>query len=266
MNINNIINAVVIVGITGLFFGCVLAFASIVFNVKKDEREEEILKNLPGANCGACGYAGCSAYAAAIVNDNAPVNSCPVGKDAVANKIAEIMGVKSEAVEAKVAKVMCGGDCEKAKDKYIYHGNSDCISAARLGGGPKECTYGCLGLGTCVKECPFEAIEIVNGIAVVIEEKCQACGVCVSKCPKNIIQLVPALKKVYVNCSNKDKGALANKVCTSACIGCKICEKECPTNAITVQNNCAVIDYSLCTDCGLCAQKCPKKAIFVTEA
>lgn len=265
MNFSVILYPVLIVGLIGLIFGCLLAFAAVVFEVKKDEREERILSELPGANCGACGFAGCSAYAAAVVNDGASVSSCSVGKEAVSKKIADIMGVTAEKTEPKVARVMCGGSCNLAKDKYEYRGISDCAAAARLGGGAKGCPDGCLGLGSCVSVCEFDAISIENGVAVIDENKCTSCGRCINKCPKHIIKFVPKKSNVWVRCSNREKGVLTKEYCTVGCIGCKICEKSCPNGAISATDNCAAIDYSLCVNCGACAEKCPKGAIFKKE-
>ncbi len=266
MNISDIVTAVVIVGATGLIFGCLLAFASIIFEIKSDERETKILDVLPGANCGACGYTGCSAYASAIVKENAPINACSVGRDAVAKKIGKIMGIKAEKVEPMTAKVMCGGDCSIAADKYEYEGIHDCLAASKLAGGPKECPNGCLGFGNCAIACPFDAISIENGVAVVNEEKCRACGICIKKCPKHIIKLVPKKNKYLVLCSNSEKGALTGKYCQAGCIGCKICEKVCLAGAIKVTDNLAHIDYDLCINCGECADKCPKKVIVKRDA
>ncbi len=252
---------IAIVGGTGLLFGCLLAFASIIFKVSKDTRIEMIEDALPGANCGACGYAGCSAYATAVVENNAPVSSCSVGKDAVAKKIAAIMGKEAGKVEPKVARVMCAGKCGVAEDKYEYAGIADCASAARLAGGAKMCPNGCLGLGTCIKVCKFNAISIVDGIAFIDETKCEACGQCLKACPKGVIAFVPVSNKVWVPCNNTEKGADTNKYCKSGCIGCRICEKTCPVEAVKVIDNHAVIDYSKCISCGLCADKCPKKLI-----
>jgi len=263
MDIYNIILAVVIVGVIGLIFGLLLSFASVIFKVEADEREEKILSVLPGANCGACGFAGCSAYASAIVSEGADINLCSVGKAPVANSIAQIMGIEAKLVEEKVAKVMCGGNCELAIDKYVYSGPKNCKAASRLGNGAKSCPNGCLGLGSCVNVCKFDAISIINGIAVIDEEKCTACGMCIKECPKRIIDFVPKKNKYYVECKNTEKGALANKYCAVSCIGCKKCEKECPNEAIKVENNYAKIDYSLCDSCGTCADVCPKHIIKI---
>lgn len=258
-----IISAVLVVGGLGLIFGCLLAFAYKVFYVKEDERIERINEVLPGANCGACGYAGCSAYASAVVNDGAPVNACIVGKVNVAQSIANIMGVGVGSVESLVAKVHCAGDCDASHKKYTYMGVPDCISLSRLTFGDKDCPHGCLGLGTCMSVCKFDAIHIENGVAVVDTEKCTGCGSCVRKCPKQVIALVPKEKTVFVKCSSTEKGAVANKQCTASCIGCKMCEKTCPAGAMTVENNLAVIDYNKCIDCGACVKVCPKHAIVM---
>ena len=256
-----IISAVVVIGIIGLVFGCLLEYASIIFHVDKDPRIDKIIETLPGANCGGCGFAGCSAYAKAVVEENAPVTKCSVGGAAAAEKIADIMGVTAEVGAKKAARVLCGGTCDKASDKYTYFGVSDCRAAAKLAGGAKSCSYGCLGLGTCQSVCQFGAISIEDGIAKVDSEKCTACGMCVSVCPKHIIELVEVKKPVSVRCKNKDRGPAANKVCKASCIGCGICAKNCPKHAITIENNLAYIDYSKCVGCGICKEKCPKKAI-----
>ncbi len=256
-----IIFAVLVVGITGLVFGLLLALASVIFAVKKDERIDKILEVLPGANCGACGYAGCSGYAAGVVEKGAPINLCSVGKAPVAEKIGEIMGCAAETLEEQTAMVMCAGTCQNAQEKYVYMGVESCAVAAKLSGGAKVCGYGCLGLGTCLNACEFDAIEIKDGVAHIDQEKCVACGKCVNACPKKIIALVPKNKKVRVLCNNKDKGAAVNKYCTVGCIGCRLCEKNCPSGAVTITDNCAVIDYSKCTGCGICKEKCPKGVI-----
>lgn len=256
-----IVSAVIVIGVIGLIFGCLLEYASIIFHVDKDARIDEIAEALPGANCGGCGFAGCSAYAKAVVENGEDVSKCSVGGAAAAEKIAGIMGVRAAIGEKKAARVLCGGTCEKAGDKYTYFGVSDCRAAAKLAGGAKLCSYGCLGLGTCQTVCQFGAVSIKDGIAEIDEEKCTACGMCVSVCPKKIIEIIEVKKPVTVKCRNKDKGAAANKVCKASCIGCGLCAKTCPKQAIKIEDNLAVIDYSKCVGCGLCKEKCPKKAI-----
>lgn len=257
----SIVIAVLVVGLIGLAFGLLLALAAVIFKVDVDERVEKISEVLPGANCGACGYAGCSAYASAVVENDAPVNACSVGKDKVAELIGAIMGKVADETIPMTARVLCGGDCEQAKEKYEYYGIADCNAANKLGGGAKACVSGCLGLGSCVSVCQFDAIHIVDGIAVVDEEKCTACGRCRNICPKNVIQIMPKDTKVYVKCNSHKSGKDVNAVCKVGCIACKICEKNCPFEAISVKDNLAVIDYDKCKFCGVCAEKCPKKAI-----
>lgn len=261
--LHGILVATAIVGIVGLIVGLFLGIAAISFKVEVDEREEAILEALPGNNCGGCGYAGCSGLAAAIVKGEAPVNACPVGGEAVGNTIAAIMGVEAESGNRQVAFVHCKGDCNKAKTDYEYFGVKDCSMVGFVpGGGPKSCNYGCLGYGNCVKACPFDAIHIVDGVAVVDKEACKACGKCVAACPKNLISLVPYDAKHIVACSSKDKGPVAMKACDVACIGCGLCKKNCPNDAITVVDFHAVIDQEKCTKCGKCAEVCPKKCII----
>lgn len=258
---NGILSAILVVGIVGLAFGLLLAVAAVIFKVEVDERIEKIEEVLPGANCGACGYPGCSGYASAVVENGAPVDLCGVGGGAVAQQIGGIMGIAVAKGVEKVARVHCQGTCENAKDKFEYYGVETCDAASRIAGGQKACDKGCLGFGSCVSVCKFDAISVVDGVAVVDEEKCTACGACVKACPKAIIELLPKENKTYVKCSNKKPGKVVNTVCKAGCIACKICEKNCEYEAISVTDNLAVIDYDKCQACGVCAEKCPKKVI-----
>ena len=223
----NVIAAIVVLGVLGAVFGFVLAVASKVFEVKKDPREEEILSHLAGANCGGCGYPGCSGCAAAILAGEAPVNACaPAGAENHA-AIAAIMGAAAPAGERKVAFVRCNGGTNAVK-RYEYIGVKDCISATKVAAGPLECQFGCLGFGSCVAACQFGAMSIgPNGAAVVDPDKCTDCMACAKACPRHLITEVPVSKKVHVACANQDKGKAAMSVCSNSCIGCGLCEKEC---------------------------------------
>jgi electron transport complex protein RnfB len=262
----DILTAVLVLGIAGLVFGACLGIASKFFDVKTDERVPAITEVLPGANCGGCGYAGCSALAEAIAGGKAKVNTCPVGGKASAEKIAKIMGVEAGDVNRMRAQVMCSGKGNDAVRKYVYQGYQDCVAAAKLGGGDKECAYGCIGLGTCVKKCPFGAIKIIDSVASVDYDKCNACGVCVASCPKKVIKLVPFSADVWVGCASKDKPVVTRNNCGVGCIGCKICEKTCKYGAITVTDSLALINYDKCTCCGECVEKCPRKIIWNKSA
>ena len=249
----------------GLLTGALLAAASRIFAVEKNETAEKVLECLPGANCGGCGFSGCSALAEAIAKGEAKVNACPVGGAEVAGKVAAVMGVEAAPTVRMRAQVMCSGTREYAKKKYIYEGVDDCIAASRIGGGDKLCKNGCIGLGTCVKACPFEAISVSEGVAAVDYAKCRGCGVCVSACPKNIIRLIPFDAKHWVGCMSVDDGKNTRKVCDVGCISCRICQKNCPTGAITVDSFVARIDYSKCTGCNKCVDKCPRHIIWSGE-
>ena len=262
MNTMGILSAAALIGGVGIFVGLFLGVAAIAFKVKVDEKEEAVLAALPGNNCGGCGFPGCAGLATAIAKGEAEVNACPVGGDVVGKKIASIMGVESKETVRMTAYVHCSGDCDKTHADYDYTGIEDCRMLSFVpNGGPKSCNYGCLGFGTCAKVCPFDAIHVVNGLAVVDKEKCKACGKCIAVCPKNLISLEPYNAKHIVACSSKDKGPVTIKACTVGCIGCGICVKNCPAGAVSVEDFHAIIDQEKCTGCGVCAEKCPKHII-----
>ncbi|RDY24046.1 RnfABCDGE type electron transport complex subunit B [Romboutsia maritimum] len=256
-----ILKAILFLGVLGLIFGAILEYASKKFAVEVDERVEKILEVLPGANCGGCGFPGCSGLATAVVEGKAPVNGCPVGGATVASKVGAIMGVSEQEGVKQVAKVICKGTCEKAKNKYEYEGISDCRAAAVLNSGAKACKFGCLGLGTCKDVCKFGAISIEDGVAVIDEEKCVLCGKCIDICPKGIIVKKPYKQQVVVECNSKEFGKTVKEKCSVGCIGCGLCAKSCKFEAIEFENKIAKINYDKCVQCMVCVEKCPTKVI-----
>lgn len=257
-----ILRAALSLGILGLIFGVLLGYAAKKFEVKVDPKIPQTREVLPGANCGGCGYPGCDAYAEAVVEGGAKANLCSVGGAAVVDKISDILGIAVDVAEKKTAYVKCSGTCTVAKNKYEISGVKDCLEAAAMvGGGQKGCSYGCLGLGSCVQVCEFGALNIVDGIAKVDMDKCTNCGACIDICPKGLIESVPFDSKVRVACNSNEFGKIVRDNCSNGCIGCSICQKNCPSGAITITDKLAKVDYSACTQCGVCTTKCPTKAI-----
>ena len=270
-----IIIAIAILGGLGLVFGLILAAASKVFYVETDPRLEKLNECLPGANCGGCGYAGCGGYAEAVLKGESPIGRCAAGGNECAQAMAAIMGVKAEAMVRKVALVRCSGfrsvDASGkelgAKRKGEYEGFHDCVAASKVAGnGPLSCKFGCLGYGNCTRACKYDAIHVVDGVAKVDSEKCVGCMACTQACPRGIIVPVEYDKHVLIACASHAKGAITVRGCSQGCIGCGICVKVCPKDAIQVDRNLAVIDYTKCDSCGLCADVCPKKLIVDTMA
>lgn len=256
-----LISAVMILGGIGIFCGAALGVVSRFFGVKEDPRVEQVLELLPGANCGACGLAGCADYARAIVLNNASANLCTPGGAGTAEKIAGFLGVKVELRERQVAIVLCQGGNAEAQRKFIYNGVADCASATLVAGGDKACSYGCLGLGSCARVCPVGAIEITsNGLAVVHPELCIGCAKCVSICPRQLIRMVPESAEFHILCRNRDKGPVVRKFCSVGCIGCTLCAKAAP-DSIKMEGPLAVMDYAKPLSDPVVMAKCPKKTI-----
>jgi electron transport complex protein RnfB len=254
--------SVIIVGGLGLLSSIGLSIAAVYLSVEVDPRVEKIINALPGANCGGCGYAGCSAYAKAVV-EGKDLSLCAPGGQAVIDILAGILGRKAEAKERTVARVHCNGTEENCERRVVYEGMKGCRAAVLLTDSTKKCVYGCEGLGDCVSVCQFDAIYMGPGmVPIVIEEKCTACGKCVEACPKNLISLEPVSTRLYIACSNPEKAKAVKDVCKVGCIGCGLCEKKCPKGAITMENNLPVWNHKKCDNLGVCAAVCPTGAIL----
>ncbi len=259
-----ILYALLVLGGLGIVFGVILSFADKVFAVPVDEKVSLIRENVAGANCGACGYAGCDGFAEAVAKGEAPITGCPPGGAKTVQALAEIMGVSATVGDPQVARVLCQGANEIAGIRYEYSGVKSCVAAVAFAGGPKLCQYSCVGLGDCVNVCKFDALKIENNLAVVDDEKCTACGMCVNVCPRQVIELIPRTATVIVRCRSSAGAKDARTACTHACIGCKRCEKACEFNAIHVANGYATIDYDKCTKCGECVKVCPDNCITIS--
>lgn len=253
---------VMVMGGMAVVFAAGLAVASKVFYVYVDPRIKDIEALLPGANCGGCGYAGCSDCAAGIVEGKAPVTACVACGEDVFAEIAKVLGKTVEAKEKEIAWIMCKGIRGKAKRRFEYVGVEDCRAAMVVANGDKECVYGCLGLGTCVKACPFGALSMgEDGIPKVDMDKCTGCGTCIRVCPREIPKLLPQSQKVAALCNSHDGPAIVKKLCEVGCMGCGACRKACPEKAITIESFLAVVDPTKCNLCGQCFEKCPSGAI-----
>ena len=257
----DIIVPVLTMTVLGLVFGLGLAYALKLFRIEVDPMVALIISRLPGANCGACGKAGCSGFAEALKRGEVVPANCVVAKEESRSAIAEILGIEDTKKLKKIATVLCNGG-SNAVNKYEYRGIRHCKAASLLFGGYKTCSFGCLGFGDCVKACPFGAIKMTSsGLPEVDPKKCTACGKCVKACPKGLFTLLPAEKFYYVRCSSKDPGAIVARVCKAGCIACRKCEKACPKQAIKVESNLSKIDCAKCENIGKCFEVCPTKVI-----
>lgn len=256
-----ILYAIAALGGLGILFGLVLGLADKKFSVEADERVSAVRAAVAGANCGACGYAGCDAYAEAVVRGEAKANACTPGGAKSVKAIAAIMGVDAEAMEPMVARVRCQGTCARVTPRYDYSGVPSCRAVSGISGGPNACEFGCVGFGECLSVCAFGAIKMVDGIAVIDDDLCTGCGMCVDVCPRSIIQMLPKDQTVVVMCRNEATGKRALLQCKTACVACKRCEKACPSESIKVVKGVAVIDETTCTRCGACIPVCPMDCI-----
>ncbi len=265
-----ILIAAALMGGIGLFFALFLAIANKRFFVETDPKLEKVESVLPGVNCGGCGYASCALYAEAIVESDEELNLCVVGGADITTDVAHVMGVEisGEQQEKLVAVVFCQGDNEASKFPGVHKGLMDCAAAIYSQDVSKRCKYGCVGMGSCVKSCPFDAIHMSDGgIPFVDADRCTACGNCVRACPRDLIELHPISHDALVFCKSQDAGPVARKVCSKACIACQICVKAAAKDenaeAVTMQGNLAVVaaePYAAKAEYGT---KCPTSAYTV---
>lgn len=258
---------VAIVSLTGLalLFGLGLTVAARKLAVPVDPRVERVSNLLPGANCGACSYAGCHGAAEAIVAGKIPVGSCPVAGQAIKEEIAGILRVEIDATAEQIALVRCAGGLPEAPRRFAYHGIQECRAAELVGGGEKSCRFGCLGLGTCERICPFRAIRIIDGVAVVDPDACTGCGKCIGVCPRNLIVLVPKKEPIHILCSSHDKGAKVRKLCSVGCIACQACVKKASGEEVRMEDNLAVRDYTKPLMDRAVVEACPTGTILDTR-
>lgn len=271
---NFILIALIVLGGIALVSSVILYVCSKKFAVHEDPRIGQVTATLPGANCGGCGYPGCSGMASALVKaaDAGSLEGllCPVGGAETMSKIADLLGMAIANTEPKVAVVRCNGTCEHRPRIAEYSGLRTCTAMNACGAGETGCGFGCLGCGDCVAACQFDAIRMnpETGIPEVDDDKCTSCGACVKACPRHIIELRKKgvkNRRVYVSCVNKDKGPVAMKACKVSCIGCGKCQKECQFEAITIENNLSYIDFNKCRLCRKCVAACPTHAIVAVN-
>ena len=252
---------IIILAVLSLVFTILILIVNKMCTVEEDPRIEEVANNLAGANCGGCGFAGCSDFAKAVVEGRADPSLCSATTSENKKAISKILGVEIKDVGPLMAVVKCMGSLDNTSKKFDYVGGKTCAMQNMLSNGDKVCEYGCLGGGDCVHACTEGGVSVDNGLSYTDKNACVGCGACVRSCPKNLIILIPKSAKVYVACSSKQKGKDVIASCKNGCIGCGLCAKNCPENAIVMENNLPVIDYSKCVGCGVCADKCPRKCI-----
>ncbi len=262
MDANTILVSVAILGGVGLVFGSLIALANSRLRVWEDPRIDAVTNLLPGANCGACGFAGCRAFAEAVIGGQTPPATCTVMGPDDRDDVAAFLGVDAGQAEKRVARLLCAGGSDVARRKAIYHGIQSCAAAVAVGGGGKACAWGCVGLGDCAVACDFDAITMnAVDLPVVDPDTCTACNDCVIACPLDLFVLMPTEHHLLVQCRNLLNGEAATDVCSVACNACGRCAADAP-GLIAMMNGLAVIDYGrIELENPAATARCPTNAI-----
>jgi electron transport complex protein RnfB len=252
------LGGLVLMGSIGLFFGIGLALAAHKFAVEVNPKVEAVLEVLPGANCGACSFAGCEAYAEAVVNDpKVQPNLCTPGMMPIAEEVARITDKELEVIEGATAIIGCARSERHNYEKYQYNGYQNCAAANLTFAGPIDCNSGCIGFGDCVTACLFDALKLVDNFPVVDPDACVGCGLCVNACPKDLIQIIPKKAPVIVRCMCKDQSKETMSVCSLGCLHCLACIEACPAKAVYLDDGKLTIDHQKCIEHGpSCNEAC----------
>lgn len=243
MNPQAVLASVAVLGGVGLTFGVLIALANRKLYVWEDPRIDQLTDILPGANCGACGYAGCRAFAEAAIDGAVAPAGCTVMGEGELEDVAEMLGVDAGEATKVVARLLCAGGTDVAPRKALYDGIESCAAAVAVSGGGKACAWGCVGLSDCAVACTFEAIRMNEvDLPVVDPEKCTACNDCVEACPLDLFVLMPMAHRLIVQCRNLLEGDAATDVCAVACNACGRCAQDAP-EVVSMTGGLAVVDY-----------------------
>ncbi|MDX1646658.1 MAG: (Fe-S)-binding protein [Longimicrobiales bacterium] len=240
----DVLVSVAILGGVATVFGLAISVVNRRFHVWEDPRIDAVRDLLPGADCGACGRAGCRAFAQAVIGGSAVPAECTVMGPEERDEVAGYLGVAAGSADRRVARLLCAGGRDVAPYRATYHGIESCAAAVAVTGGGKACPWGCLGYADCAVSCDFAAIEMsATGLPVVEPELCTACGDCVEACPLDLFVLMPVDHHLVVQCRNLLAGEAAEAVCSVACNACGRCAADAADGLIEMVDGLAVVDY-----------------------